>query len=196
MRRTSKGWKLMVPVLLWLASPPTALAQREAPSRSFTQVAGEYVFVMLAEDAAPLASSTGKTYPSSGLYPNDGSAEPLWTVDWYAAEVYPSSDGHHLAEMGSRPALKGKTRDLSLRAVAFYEDGKLVKEYDIGDVVQQPDVLPKTTTHFDWRRQVVFDDRAGRLAIRTLDGQTFEFEMATGRIMTQHHDRVRKGRKD
>lgn len=161
-------------------------ADTPAPPRSYTQVAGNYLFVMLAEGAAPLHSSTGHAYPSSGLYNNDGSVRPIWTVEWYAFEVYVSPDGRHLVEMGPWPTMKGQTRDLSVRALAFYEDGRPLKEYDIGDLVQTPDILPQSASHFQWKKQVIFDGVAGRLAVRTLDGQTYKFDVATGVILEQH----------
>lgn len=30
-----------------------------------------------------------KKYPTSGLYRNDGSTNPLWTVDWFSFDVRP-----------------------------------------------------------------------------------------------------------
>src|SRR6516162_11460738 len=59
---------------------------------------GKFLFVML----CPLALETeqGKAirakYPESGLYKNDGSKEPFWTVDWYREKVTVASDGVHM----------------------------------------------------------------------------------------------------
>lgn len=41
-----------------------------------------------------------KTYPKSGLYKNDGSTLPVWTVEWFAQEVEPLSDGIHIVRCG------------------------------------------------------------------------------------------------
>ena len=39
-------------------------------------------------------------YPCSGLYRNDGSDKPIWTVNWYALRVFVHPDGKHLVRMG------------------------------------------------------------------------------------------------
>jgi hypothetical protein len=76
---------------------------------------GQYVFVMLgilptpADDPAwryeePRVRKDAeirRVYPQSGLYRNDGSAAPLWTVDWYAFKVFVASDGVHLVRLGN-----------------------------------------------------------------------------------------------
>lgn len=64
-----------------------------------------YVFVMLApgnpgRDVQHLPE-IGNAYRRSWLYRNDGSNTPLWTVDWYAHEVLPSSDGKPLVRIAS-----------------------------------------------------------------------------------------------
>lgn len=93
----------------------------------------KYIFIMLASE--PLMSSAGLRYHSSGLYKNNGSNRPIWTVDWYASTVYVSSDGKHLAKMGEWPSLNDKgIPDTQQLAVAFYENGELVKHYPISIV--------------------------------------------------------------
>jgi hypothetical protein len=169
-----------------LALAGGVLARAEEPAKgSYTLAAGDYLFVMLREGDPPLTSSTRRAYPSSGMYRHDGSVTPLWTVDWYAAEAYAASDGEHVAALGAPPPMRGLTRDLSATAVAFYERGTLLHSYDVGDLVQEADDLPIEGPHFQWKRQVVFDALEGRLAIRTLDGQTWQFDVATGEMMSQ-----------
>src|SRR5438034_10355106 len=78
-----------------------ASADSLSPPRSFKEdVPGEeYVFVMIApgvgeedvslwrEDIAASIREIRRLYTKSGLYRNDGSSEPLWTVAWYASRV-------------------------------------------------------------------------------------------------------------
>src|SRR4051794_40464122 len=84
-------------VLITVLSIP-AFADSPAPPTSYKKLTPDqkYVFVMLSPFAPdreagrliePYASDVRtirETYPNSGLYPNDGSTTPLWTVDWYA----------------------------------------------------------------------------------------------------------------
>jgi len=80
-----------------------------APPSSFSTVSanGKYVFVMIApvrseEDGIYLRPEDRKDartlrakYHVSGLYRNDGSTTPLWTVNWYAYSVLVAFDGIH-----------------------------------------------------------------------------------------------------
>src|SRR5262245_52042389 len=89
-------------------------ADKKGPPQSHKEVTagGKYVFVMLApqpvedeiksygtEDAKNTVIAMRNVYKKSGLYKNDGSAEPLWTVDWYGAATV-LSDGVHLIRWG------------------------------------------------------------------------------------------------
>ena len=58
-----------------------------------------------------------KRYEKSGLYQNNGSTTPLWTVDWYAYRVHIVSVGVHMVRPG--PWATG-TRN---PAVTFYRNG-------------------------------------------------------------------------
>src|SRR3954453_12453404 len=64
-----------------------------------------FVFVMLApadgpSDDGSAGAALRRKFPSSGLYRNDGSRDPLWTIDWYAHRVHLASDGIHLVRVG------------------------------------------------------------------------------------------------
>lgn len=80
--------------LAGLVSCPPALADTPMPPRPFKELSPdeEYVFVMLVPERHGSAAwfdrrraeeyrHIQETYPQSGLYRNDGSTEPLWTVD-------------------------------------------------------------------------------------------------------------------
>src|SRR6266851_3190844 len=96
-----------------------ALADKPAPRSSYKQIApgGKYVFVMISpmpleqdvqgrnEETAAGIREIRRLYMRSGLYHNDGSVEPLWTVDWYALGVVVASDGVHLIRQGPSAGL-------------------------------------------------------------------------------------------
>lgn len=179
--------------LLWSAQ---ASGDEEALPRDYSQVTenGQYVFVMLPTkqgwfDFVDEDKKLRDKYPQSGLYRNDGSTTPLWAVDWHAGEVYPSSDGKHLVEMGpwarvwDEKDLEPGGPALKQLAVAFHENGKLLKEYTIGEVVDDAKKLPKTVSHFGWKKDVELDEGLGRFTVTTLEGKRFVFDITSGEIV-------------
>ncbi len=168
-----------------------ARADSEAPPSDYTKVTenGRYIFVMLAPDRLDVLggptrpqSSFGKseiqkTYKQSGLYNNDGSNEPLWTVSWYSFSVYPSSDGKHVVKMGPWAQ---STSDL---AIAFYENGKELKRYIISDLVKNQLKLKHTVSHFFWKTGLQYNDKEGTVFIETIDGLAYTFSVKTGDII-------------
>jgi hypothetical protein len=47
-------------------------------------------------------------YPCSGLYRNNGSSTPIWTVDWYSYSFYLFPDGEHLVRRGPWNSIEDK----------------------------------------------------------------------------------------
>ena len=158
-----------------------AFADTPAPFRDFKEVTGNYVFVMLAPDApggwANHDPEIRKVYKQSGLYRNDGSSTPLWTVDWYAFGVFPSSDGEHLVRMWPSAA---STDHL---AVSFYKNGKEVKNYGIKDLVHDASQLRRTVSFIHWTGELKYNDKDAVLFLKTLDNQAYRFSVRTGEIL-------------
>lgn len=187
--------------------PASARWDRERSPFDYTRATegGKYIFVMLRpkEDrqysydytvySDPSSQmSTGKNgalqtiYPSSGLYRNDGSKQPLWIVDWYSYEVWPCSDGEHLVRWGpwARSGDKGKTL-----AVAFYQSGKEVKGYKVADLIADYKSLPSTISHYQWAKQKSFDDSRKTVKVQFYkdydyrnSGRTLLFDIVTGKF--------------
>jgi hypothetical protein len=122
-------------------------------------------------------------YPTSGLYRNDCSIVPLWTmpyISWRAA-ITLSSDGHHLIAWGEWPADPRSYRDLAL---AFYEDGQLLVAYKVKDLVRRPRTLPHTVSHYQWLLNKRLDDSKGILTVETLNKEHYVFDVTTGAIVS------------
>lgn len=98
----------------WMATSGVA-AEVGPPPRDYAVPSpdGRYLFVMLEprefkleekdeEKSVPHTETLREKYLSSGLYHNDGSKTPLWTVDWYANKVFVLSDGRRLIRFGGR----------------------------------------------------------------------------------------------
>jgi hypothetical protein len=158
-----------------------AFADTPAPFRDFKVVSGNYIFVMLAPDApdewARRDPALREVYAQSGLYRADGSRTPLWTVAWYAFEVFPSSDGEHLVRMWPWAS---STDD---PAVFFYKRGKEVKTYRIKDLVRDDSQLVRSVSFLHWRGALTYNDRDAVLFLMTLDNRVYRFSVRTGEIL-------------
>ena len=179
---------LTVAVLMfadWLA-----LADSIAPPFSYTKPTpdGKHLFVMISpqspkDDASSWIESKAQeirrirnTYTISGLYRNDGSSTPVWTVSWYAYDVEPLSDGIHLV----RPGPWASSSDSE--AVAFFASGKLIRSYTVGDLVAVPALMPHSVSHFMWRSDAHLNDDHKTYAIKTKQGERYTFDVTTGKI--------------
>lgn len=167
-------------------------ADSPAPPRSYKVVAprAKYVFVMIApgtveddtrrwnEETAAGIRQIRRTYTRSGLYRDDGTTVPLWTVDWYAHGVEVASDGVHLIRHGPWAS---STDD---EAISFFANGKLLRTYLIRELVDNPVMLKRTVSHFFWREEARFDDARLEYALTTKDGNRFVFDVHTGKIVS------------
>jgi hypothetical protein len=183
----SRNVLLGILTLMLLALPSTAFADSPAPPRDYSVVteSGEFVFVMLAREELSVYNQVGfirrdeelrQIYPKSGLYRNDGSSTPLWTVDWYSFSVEVSSDGRHLAKYGPWAQGYGEL------ALAFYEDGKEIASYRVDQLVTIPfyPFLPHSKSHYEWLKTSENDDKQGTLEIETMSGDRYTFNIASG----------------
>jgi hypothetical protein len=122
------------------------------------------------------------------LYRNDGSKQALWTVDWYAEAVQVADDGVHVMELGGWPFKRGRDKpldadDLKQKAFAIHASGKLVREYTIGELVDQPQLLPRSVSHFRWMKSAAFE--ATQVNVVTHDGNRVVIELKTGKIVSK-----------
>jgi len=185
-----------------------SFADKKGPPRSRKEVVagGKYVFVMLAprtleeevrnittEDGKAQAKAIRDIYHKSGLYKNDGSNEPLWTVDWYGPAT-PLSDGVHLVRWGQpgleqfRDKVDRKTReitenDLKQEALSIFAKGKLVREFAVGDFADDRKALKMSVTMLLWRKEHKLDEAKKQLTVVTHDGNLAVIDLATGNIL-------------
>lgn len=180
---------LIAVVLLGLAARAPATSLVPPASYKVTSPDGRYVFVMLepipmeeelklwARPQAEQIRELRQTYKTSGLYLNDGSTTPLWTVDWFAADVLVASDGIHLVRRG------GPTSLGSSDAVTFYARGKELRKYTVDDLIPGYESLPRISAQGEWRAEDAFDDAALRYTVKTLRGRRYVFDVATGEML-------------
>jgi hypothetical protein len=107
----------------------------------------------------------------------------LWTTNINAFHVIVADDGHHIARIGPWP-LKDDYEEL---AIDFFEDGKRIKSYSVRDLVGNKDwCLPKSWSHYRWIQEILQPGEPShgtdKLIVKTLLGQTFDFDMSRGEI--------------
>jgi hypothetical protein len=182
--------------LAWLALTllvAGARASSPAPPYSYKKPCpdGRYVFVMLSPlppeadaerwtgDMADEIREIRRTYPASGLYRNDGSVRPLWTVTGYWPErgVEVASDGVHLVRM-TPVASKGTDN-----VIAGLANGQEVWSYRLKDLVQFPQLLPRSPRYFTWLEAGDFDDNALTYSVTTKQGDRWVFDVRTGEAL-------------
>ena len=168
------------------------LADYPAPEFDYIQevAGGKFVFVMLSIEEDPTAYGQGgavqnddirRQYSQSGLYRNDGSSKPVWTVDWYAFEVVISLDGRYLVRWGPWP-FHGDYDEL---AVAFYKNGREIRRYAVKDLVADPESLPRSVSHFMWAKEKSFDTTTNLIHLETYNGEQYDFDVTKGKALTQ-----------
>lgn len=201
---TLARWRAGLAVLVALVTAPSARADSPASPYTYrvTSANGKYAFVMLSpnsvddecrewnEATAAEIRRLRCEYAVSGLYPANESARALWTVDWYRHGVEVASDGVHLLRGGPCPYLPRDrdgpgSEELATEAVSFFANGRLIRTYSIGELVDRPDELPRSVTHFNWLREASLDDERSEYTVVTLDGNRFVFDLRTGDIVSQ-----------
>jgi hypothetical protein len=150
----------------------------------------KYVFVMLGPSKKDEESSRdwirelGKElrskYTKSGMYRNDGSNEPLWTVDWYSKEIYLFDDPRFVAAVFDPPPPKYEGE-----AISFYDGGRLMRSYSTKDLISDFSVAAIVAPRFEFRwycgAQVKPADLF--LAIFTDDSWVVDFDASTGNMV-------------
>ena len=122
--------------------------------------------------------STNKTYKVTRegrgiMYKleSDGRFKELYRTDgWYTYEAYPSSDGRYLVRMG--PWNRGQNVSTKDLAVAFYRDGKLLKQYSTAALVKDhaQSSMP-SVSHYRWR--MAEDEEPGDFARRLSESRSY-----------------------
>jgi hypothetical protein len=125
------------------------------------------------------------TYSTCGLYRNDGSTTPIWTIpylDW-THDVYIASDGRHMViadedweffYSGHEPG----------HVATFFVDGQLLRSYCVDDLI----VNFRLKEWINGRRSTqcdrsAFDADALTYSVRTNQCEEFVFDLTTGNVV-------------
>lgn len=178
----------------------SARADSVSPPISYTKPSadGRFLFAMIApgtieaevlrwnDQKAAEIRAIRQTYVQSGLYRNDGSNTPLWTVNWYAYDVDVASDGVHLVRHGPWAS------NLEQEAFSFFASGRLVRTVAISELVDLKFLLPHSVSHFGWAEEARLENETMHYIVRTGDGNSFIFDVRNGSIIQEsRHARIK-----
>ena len=171
-------------------------------SRSWTKGSddGRFLLVMIApvttgEELESLSSSRSldaeqtlrevaairARYSQRGLYRNDGSTQPLWTMSFQSEffEAFVAPDGRHVVLTST------SWRDTYGDVISFYDRGSLLESYGIDELVR---AMPS----MKWRvrvrplapsANVAFDVKVMTCTLKTSSDEIFHFDMTTGKVI-------------
>jgi hypothetical protein len=178
-------------LLAILLTPSLAFADTVAPPRSYATPSpdNKFLFVMIAsieieldgisygEEGKLEAKRIRKTYPSSGMYLNNGSTKPLWTVDWHSNSVIVSTDGKHVVRRGPWAS------KMSDEAFTIFEQNKVVWSFKISELVASEYLLPHSVSHFMWEETMTLDVEKQALSVTTLSKERYVINYLNGEII-------------
>lgn len=150
-------------------------------------VNGKYYFKMLPPVFDRSGSSWKEVTPGSGtLFAVSaiGQDKPLWnTSGWYALYTFVSYDGKYLVRMGDWPVGEPSKEHL---AIAFYENGKLIKSYSTIDILKNPSHAPHSVSHYQYLKQTIgFRPYTYEFTIRTVEDIEYTFDVRNGNVIAE-----------
>lgn len=143
---------------------------------------GKYYFKMLPDPKEKFAITKGKGI----LYEvtKRGKDKELWRVSgWYSFSTYIYDDGKHLVRIGNWYGGGPSSGDV---AIAFYENGKLLKSYSTLDILKNPSNAPKSVSHYSYLKEISgFYKGTEMFSIITVEDIEYTFDATTGEILFQ-----------
>lgn len=140
----------------------------------------------------PMLKVTRQPFGAAYELRDDGTLTKLWSVKgWYAFRVFLSDDGRYLVRMGDWPMGDKPSKDDL--AVAFYDRGKLLKQYSTADLVKDHTKVRASVSHYRWLyipkpeetdEILSYDNYEQKFHLKTIDGIRYIFDARTGNIQT------------
>ncbi len=167
---------------------------------------GEFLFKMVPAMETEKEGEPAIRLEASGVaycIDEKGDFQEIWTSrGWYTFEGYLSDDGSYFVRIGPWASDQENHTDL---AIAFYDRGKLLKEYQVRELIQEPDLLEDSVSHYSWRPAVQTHATGFRgesflgnqvFHLTMIDKTTYDFDFKTGRIVIKGRDDGAKSRSE
>ena len=150
---------------------------------------GQFVFVMLVPlqfeqrldpttDQAAKSREIRSKWPKSGMYKNDGSRDPLWTVEGYYYSAWPASDGVHVVLWN--PAWNPDTAVLT-----FVADGQVLHTYRGDDLIGPRGRMTGAGHNWGFMKSQTLDEESMTFRVETDDREVLWFDVQTGERITR-----------
>jgi hypothetical protein len=112
----------------------------------------------------------------------NGKDKTLWRVaGWYSFSTFISNDGKYLVRVGNWPPGEPSAQHL---AVAFYDNGKLIKRYSPLDVLKDPAHAPRSVSHYRWLKDLNgFYKETEMFSFVTVENIEYTFDVTTGKLL-------------
>ncbi|GEM_PF-1732264 len=186
------GKKLRLGLLICTAAGAVCSAgmRRDPVPHAITSPGGHYVFLMIpGPKGVEQTKGRGVCYSIEA----DGTLLAQWrTAGWYSEDLELAYDGMVLMRTGSWASGDQETDPVeSTLAMAFYREGRELKRYQVGDLVQDRTKLVPTSAGWWWKygsgRTEWHKDRESIHVVSTADGLEYRFSLATGEIVGMEH---------
>ena len=157
---------------------------------------GKYLFIMepKCDKDCDRNDGQGAVY---NIIPGE-QGESLWEVNgWYTFFTYISCDGKYLIRMNTvmndvfdSPIDEEKLNE-GLMAIAFYENGKLIKSYDVFDLDIETGASIQTIVWMNRGVRYKFSEPCGNIfELVAWDGTGLSFDITTGEIVKREPGKV------
>jgi hypothetical protein len=185
-------------LIVLLITCGTSSADSPAPPtpRVMVSASGRYFFSILPPHWNDKGQITRQPLGTAYELQDNGSFRTLWRVTgWYAFQCFLSDDGRYLVRMGDWAfGHEPSKEDL---AVAFYDRGKLLREYSTAELVKDKTKVVTTVSHYFWLASEAARFGPGRdekhyeppptldddkFLLKTCDGIEYRFDVTTGKI--------------
>jgi len=179
----------IIAIVFAVAPQPALMADDEEQPVNWvpTSVNGDFFFQMV----PPTRRKEGDKYtvyrePSGVAYKisKEWKSQELWrTQGWYTFKGYLSTDRQYFVRFGPRAIDKKKHSDLAL---AFYDNGKLIKQYEVRELIKKPDLLEESEYNYMWQPQVQSEPdgfKGKTFHLVMIDKTTYTFNYTTGEIL-------------
>lgn len=200
---TSLGLSLLAPC-------PPALADTPAEPYAWvtTSSRGDHLFKMVPATLVEKDGERVKLREAFGVayrVDDQGDFQEIWrSTGWYAFTGHLSDDGRYFVRFGPWASDQENHTDL---AIAFYDRGQLLKEYEGKDLIQEPDLLEDSVSHYSWlpsiqtdpngfRNESLFADGNDLFRLTMIDKTTYDFDVGSGRILRRGRDENARSRRE